>query len=151
MKNVRVVRPGADTIDALDIGITDGSFSALSPDLDPAEGANVFNGVGLLAFPGVVDAHMHFGIYHPLSEDIATESRAAAVGGVTTGISYIRTGQYYLNRAGPYSEFFPTVLEMSEGRSHVDYGYHLAPMTNSHIGEIEDLIGSDQHPEMAVG
>lgn len=140
VKNVRVVRPGADTIDALDIGITGGSFSALSPDLDPAGGANVFDGAGLLAFPGVVDAHMHFGIYHPLSEDIATESRAAAVGGVTTGISYIRTGQYYLNRAGPYSEFFPTVLEMSEGRSHVDYGYHLAPMTNGHIGEIEDLI-----------
>lgn len=140
VKNVRVVRPGHDTVDELDIGITGESFAALSPDLDPSKGSTVFDGAGLLAFPGVVDAHMHFGIYHPLSEDIGTESRAAAVGGVTTGISYMRTGQYYLNRGGPYSEFFPAVLEMSKGRSHVDYGYHLAPMMNSHIGEIEDLV-----------
>lgn len=140
VKNVRVVRPGHDTVDELDIGITGESFAALSPALHPDEGAAVFDGAGLHAFPGVVDAHMHFGIYHPLSEDIGTESRAAAIGGVTTGISYIRTGQYYLNRGGAYAEFLPTALEMSEGRSHVDYGYHLAPMMSSHISEIEDLI-----------
>ncbi len=142
VKNVRVVRPGHESVDDLDIGITGESFAALSPDLDPGDAATVFDGSGLLAFPGVVDAHMHFGIYHPLSEDIGTESRAAALGGVTTGLSYIRTGQYYLNRGGPYSEFFPAVLEKSEGRSHIDYGYHLAPMEHAHIAEIEHLIES---------
>jgi len=35
---------------------------------------------GLLAFPGVVDAHMHTGIYAPLAEDAVSESRAAAPG-----------------------------------------------------------------------
>ena len=71
VKNVRVVRPGHDTVDELDIGITGRAVAALSPDLDPEEGETVFDGAGLLAFPGIVDAHMHFGIYHPLSEDIA--------------------------------------------------------------------------------
>jgi 2-methylcitrate dehydratase PrpD len=33
--------------------------------------------------------------------------RAAAQGGVTTGITYIRTGQYYLNKGGPYATSSP--------------------------------------------
>ena len=70
---------------------------------------------GKLAFPGVVDAHQHWGIYNPLAEDADTESRAAAQGGVTTGITYMRTGQYYLNKGGPYAEFFPEVLAADRG------------------------------------
>ena len=108
--------------------------------IDPEEAAVVHDGGGLLAFPGVVDAHMHFGIYHPLKDDIASESKTAASGGVTSGISYMRTGRYYLNKSGPYSEFFPEVLSLSEGRSYVDYGYHLAPMMKQHIEEIPELI-----------
>ncbi len=67
---------------------------------DAAEADSVFDAAGLLVFPGVVDAHMHFGTYNELAKDITSESRAAALGGVTTGISYMRTGQYYLNRGG---------------------------------------------------
>src|SRR3712207_9386831 len=52
----------------------------------------------------------------------------------------MRTGQYYLNRGGPYREFFPQVLAASEGRSYVDYAFHLAPMSKEHIGEIPSLI-----------
>ncbi len=95
---------------------------------------------GLLAFPGVVDAHQHWGIYNPLEEDTASESRAAAQGGVTTGITYIRTGAYYLNRGGSYLDFMPEVLQRTEGRAHVDYGFHVAPMQSSHIGELEALV-----------
>ena len=31
-------------------------------------------------------------------------------------------------------------VEMTEGRSHVDYAFHLAPMMSEHIDEIDDLI-----------
>ena len=141
--NVQVVRPGHPDNAALDIGITDGRITQLAPSIDPAEARDVFDGNALLAFPGAVDAHMHFGIYNPLPEDIASESRAAATGGVTTGLSYMRSGWYYLNRGGPYRDFYPTVVEMTEGRSHVDYAFHLAPMMSEHIDEIEDLI--DNH------
>ena len=138
--NVEVVRPGHADNAALDIGITDGRIAGLAPSLADEGAAEIFDGGGLLAFPGAVDAHMHFGIYNPLSEDIASESRAAALGGVTTGLSYMRSGQYYLNRGGPYSEFYPTVVEMTDGRSHIDYAFHLAPMMSEHIDEIEDLV-----------
>ena len=141
IKNVRVVRPDAKALADADIAITDGKFSRVHPGLSPEEAKTVYDGKGRLAFPGVVDAHMHTGIYAPLAEDAVSESRAAAQGGVTTSLNYFRTGQYYLNRGGPYAAFFPEVLKLSEGRFHVDYGYHLAPMDRAQIGEIEDLIG----------
>lgn len=139
IKNVRVVRPFADSVETADLGIKDGKFAAIAPSIDPPEGAQVIDGGGLLGFPGVVDAHTHAGIYNPLADDAVSESRAAAQGGVTTMITYFRSGQYYLNKGGPYRDFYPEVLRISEGRYHVDYAYHLAPIHGHHIDEIESL------------
>jgi allantoinase len=139
IKNVRVVRPNRPAVDRLDLGIKDGIFARIAPDIPAGDAAHVHDARHLLGFPGVVDAHTHAGIYAPLAEDAVTESRAAVSGGVTTMLTYFRTGQYYLNRGGPYAEFFPEVLRLSEGRYHCDYGYHLAPIAPSHIGEMEDL------------
>jgi len=140
IRNVRVVRPDADAPFDADIGITGGKFSKVLSGLSAGEAKAIYDGKGRLAFPGVVDAHMHTGIYAPLVEDAVSESCAAAQGGVTTSLNYFRTGQYYLNRGGPYEAFFPEVLKLSEGRFHVDYGYHLAPMDRRHISEIETLV-----------
>lgn len=140
IRDVLVVRPGGGEPVAADIAVTGGAISEVGRDLVIPEGAEVHEGRGLLAFPGVVDAHQHWGIYNPLSADTASESRACAQGGVTTSLTYMRTGQYYLNRGGPYSEVFPEVLAASEGRSYVDYAFHLAPMQSSHICEIPALV-----------
>ena len=140
VKNVRVVRPHTSSVETADIAIADGRFTRIAPDIDPATAREVVDGRQRLAFPGVIDAHMHTGIYSPLAEDAISESRAAAMGGVTTSLNYIRTGKYYLNKGGPYREFFPEVLEQSEGRFHVDYAYHLAPMMAAHIDEIDALV-----------
>jgi allantoinase len=123
-----------------DIGVAGGRLARLAPGIPASEAATVVDGRRKLAFPGVVDSHQHWGIYRPLAEDTGTESRAAAQGGVTTGITYLRTGQYYLNRAGPYEEFFPQVLSAAAGRSFIDYAFHLAPMSSRHIEEIPLLV-----------
>jgi allantoinase len=140
IKNVRVVRPNATSVEDADIGIVGEKFSGIGRNLPAAEAKTVHDGNGWLAFPGVVDAHMHTGIYSPLEEDAVSESRAAAQGGVTSSLNYFRTGQYYLNRGGPWRDFFPAVLKTCAGRFHVDYGFHLAPMDRTHISEIENLI-----------
>jgi allantoinase len=140
VKNLRIVRPGESAVMQGDIAISDGKIAALAHDLPANDAAQVTDGKGQLAFPGLVDAHMHTGIYSPLLEDAVTESRAAAQGGVTSSLNYMRSGQYYLNRGGRYAEFFPEVLTSSEGRFHVDYGYHLAPMDRQQIREIPLLI-----------
>ncbi|MCI4430907.1 MAG: dihydroorotase family protein [Burkholderiales bacterium] len=140
LKGVRVVRPHADAVQDADIAIAAGKVAAVAPGIDPARAKEVFDGRGRLAFPGVVDAHMHSGIYAPLEEDAVSESKAAAMGGVTSSLNYFRTGQYYLNKGGSYAKFFPEVLDTSKNRFHVDYGYHLAPMDRTHIDEIPMLI-----------
>jgi allantoinase len=140
IKNARVVRPNKTAVELLDIGIRSGKIERLAPEIRDSESHNTFDAKGLLAFPGLVDAHMHTGIYSPLAEDAPTESRAAAMGGVTSSLNYMRTGQYYLNKTGPYADFFPEVLDVSKDRFYVDYGYHIAPIMYRHIDEIELLI-----------
>ena len=140
IKNVRVVRPHGNVVHEGDIAITGERVVKVAPGVDVTQAKKVYDGKGRLAFPGVVDAHMHSGIYSPLDEDAVTESKAAAMGGVTSSLNYFRTGQYYLNKGGPYAKFYPEVLKISKGRFHVDYGFHLAPMDRKHIEEIPMLI-----------
>jgi allantoinase len=140
VKNARVVLPGSTDVQDLDLAVSGGRFARLAPDIAAEDGTQVFDARGRLVFPGVVDAHQHWGIYNPLAEDTRSESRASAQGGVTTGLTYMRTGQYYLNEGGPYEQFFPKVLAAADGNSYVDYAFHLAPMMRRHIDEIPLLV-----------
>ncbi len=140
IKNAKLVDAESDTQPSRDIAIRDGKIAVIAATIDAGEAKEILDARGQLAFPGVVDAHMHTGIYSALEDDAVSESQAAAMGGVTASLNYMRTGQYYLNKSGPYSEFFPEVLEKSAGRFHVDYAYHLAPIMSSHIDEIDECI-----------
>jgi allantoinase len=140
IKNVRVVRPHGNAVHTMDIAVAGEKIAKVAPDIAVTQAKATYDGKGRLAFPGVVDAHMHSGIYSPLHEDAISESKAAAMGGVTSSLNYFRTGQYYLNKGGPYKKFFPEVLKISKDRFYVDYGYHLAPMDSTHIQEIPELI-----------
>jgi allantoinase len=143
IKNVRVVRPHGNVVFDADIAVAGERIAKIAPGIAATRAKTVYDGKGRLAFPGVVDAHMHSGIYSPLAEDAVTESKAAAMGGVTSSLNYFRTGQYYLNKGGAYKKFYPEVLKISKGRFHVDYGYHLAPIAREHIDEIPMMI--DKH------
>jgi len=140
IKNLRVVRPNKQSVENLDLGIKDGKFVQIAPEIDSKLAKETFDAQNRLGFPGLVDAHMHIGIYQPLDQDAVTESKAAAMGGVTTSLNYIRTGQYYLNQGGSYKNFFPEVLKLSEGNFYVDYGYHIAPLASGHIDEMQWLF-----------
>jgi dihydropyrimidinase/dihydroorotase len=68
----------------LGIAVDGGRIVALGDDgrLPPAR--ETFDATGLHLIPGLVDSEAHPGCYSPLKDDLATESRAAAVAGVTT-------------------------------------------------------------------
>lgn len=140
IKNARVIKHDQEAPLDVDIAIKDGKIAKLEAGLDLALAKESFDAGGKLAFPGVVDGHQHWGIYNPLSEDTASESRASAQGGVTTALSYMRTGQYYMNKGGSYLDVFPEVLEQTAGNAFIDYAYHLAPLTAQHLKEIPELI-----------
>src|ERR1700733_13595415 len=150
IKNARVVRPKQSGVEYLDIGIKDGKVARLSPEIRADDAAEIFDAKRLLAFPGCVDAHMHIGIYQALADDAVTESKADAMGGVTSSLNYIRTGQYYLNRGGPYREVMPEVLRLTEGRFWVDYGYHVAPIEAQHLVEMAYLATGHGVPSLKI-
>ncbi|WP_155371244.1 dihydroorotase [Catellatospora vulcania] len=142
VKDGTLVLPYVGTVRA-DLAVRDGKIAAIGDDLDPASADEVLSAQGRLVFPGAVDAHYHLGIYRDLALDAAEETRSSLVGGVTTVLSYFRTGQHYLNRTGPYGEIFPQVLDAVAGHAWTDYGFHLAPMDTAQVGEVPALI--DEH------
>jgi len=123
-----------------DIGIKNEKIAAIDESISSQTAQKVINATGLHVFPGAVDSHFHIGIYRPLADDATSESTSAASGGVTTILSYFRTGHDYLNKIGPYKEILPELVEISDKTFLTDFGYHLACMTDEHIDEIEWLV-----------
>jgi dihydropyrimidinase/allantoinase len=123
-----------------DIGVRGEKIAAIESDIDAAGAKRVIDATGRHVFPGAVDSHTHVGIYRPFAEDAASESASSASGGVTTILTYFRTGRDYLNKMGPYREILPELLALSETSFRTDYGFHLALFTEGHIGEIEWLV-----------
>lgn len=140
--NGRIVMPGvsSDPVPAA-IGVRGGRIAAIADDLSSADAEEVVDADGLVVFPGGVDCHFHLGIYRPLELDASSETESSLVGGVTSVVSYFRTGSHYLNKTGSYREILPEVLQMTSGRAHTDYAYHLAPMTTPQLDEIDWLVG----------
>src|SRR5512145_2912273 len=124
-----------------DVGVRDGRVAALADALAPADGDVVEDARGRLVLPGAVDSHFHIGIYRDLATDAESETASALAGGVTTVVSYFRTGSHYLNKSGPYQTIFPEVVAATEGHAHTDFGYHIGIMTSEQLDEVEWLVG----------
>jgi dihydroorotase-like cyclic amidohydrolase len=125
-----------------DIGVRGGTIAALADAIDPAQAEEVIDARGHLVMPGAVDSHFHLGIYRSMADDAESETASALVGGVTSVISYFRTGQHYLNKTGRYHDIFPEVLALTEGRTYTDYGFHIAIMTSGQLDEVDWLVAS---------
>ncbi len=139
IKNGLVVIPYVGQL-PMDIGIRDGRIAALEDHIDTTEADELIDASGKAVLPGGVDTHFHLGIYRDITQDTESETTSSVVGGVTSVISYFRTGQHYLNKTGPYREIFPEVLDRVAGHARIDYSFHLAPMTAEHIREIPWLV-----------
>ncbi|MEV6968254.1 dihydroorotase family protein [Hamadaea sp. NPDC051192] len=142
VKGGTLVLPYTGTVRA-DLAVRGNRIAAIADEIPVSDAVEVVDARNRLVFPGAVDAHFHLGIYRPLEVDAAEETHSSLVGGVTTVLSYFRTGQHYLNRTGPYAEIFPEVLAAVAGRSWTDYGFHLAPMDTAQVGEVPALV--DEH------
>ena len=123
-----------------DVACRGGRIVQVADAIDPSDAEEVLDARGKLVFPGAVDAHFHIGIYHPVSEDAESETRSSLVGGVTSVLSYFRTGSHYLNRTGSYREILPEVIRATEGHAYTDFGYHIGIMSGAQIGEIDWLV-----------
>ena len=92
IKNGRVLNPPTNTDELLDIKIDGNIISAVEADIVPVFSDEVIDATGCLIFPGLIDMHVHFrDPGQTEKEDIATGSKAAARGGVTTVLAMPNT------------------------------------------------------------
>ncbi|MBN9076471.1 MAG: dihydroorotase family protein [Rhizobiales bacterium] len=132
--NGDVLLPGGP-LQKLDVVVTDGRISGLlAPETNRAA-MEVVDASGLLVMPGVVDVHLHLGhgadISRPrVKEDAASETGAAAAGGVTTMIPYFFATEPFENG------LFDEVRKITEAGARIDFGYHLVISTEEQLAAV---------------
>jgi dihydroorotase len=100
-------------------------------DMEPPAGCTVINATGLLLLPGVIDCHVHFrepGVTH--KADLATESRAAVAGGVTSFFEMPNTQPQTVTL-----ELLEQKMALAAEKSLANYSFFLGA-SNDNINEI---------------
>ena len=116
-----------------DFAIQDGKIAAiLQPGENVGEASRIIDATGKHVFPGIIDAHIHFGFAEPLTE-YNTETIYAAQGGVSTVLGY------FLNNE-PYTEVYAEQLAEAESRAYVDFGFHFSTAKDIHLDELATYI-----------
>lgn len=114
------------------IAATQGKIVAIG-EADQLPNANrVIDAEGLYLIPGAIDPHQHLGFVFPIDSDWRTETRSAAVGGVTTVFNY-------LWHADSYLAHFADDLESAERNALVDFMFETLMVSPSHNLEITEL------------
>lgn len=135
LQNVRLIDPSQGLDQVADLLLEDGKIAGIGEHLS-AEGAEVVDGTGLVAAPGLVDMHVHLrdpGLTY--KEDVYTGCRAAAAGGVTSLLAMPNTK--------PAMDTPETVRELLERAKTADAAvYTAACITKGLKGEeLTDLAG----------
>jgi dihydroorotase len=129
---------GPSGVAAGDIGIRDGRIVALGA-FPSAIAAEVLDARGLHVLPGVIDTQVHFrepGLTH--KEDLATGTRAAILGGVTSVFEMPNTVPPTTN-----AETLADKLRRAQGRASCDYAFYVGATGEnaSDLAALEDRPG----------
>ena len=87
---------------------------------------------GLHVFPGLIEAHMHFGFGEKITE-YQTETAHAAIGGFTTVLAY------FLNNEA-YGDVYRREQGYARPRAHIDYGFHFSTASELHVQELPSYV-----------
>lgn len=132
MRGGTVVRPGVRP-EPMDVLVRDGLIAGLlAPGERVAEGVPEQSAHGLHVFPGLIDAHVHFGFGEKITE-YDTETAYAAQGGFTTVLGYL------LNNLA-YTEVYEREQGYAAARCRVDYGFHFSTANEVHIRELAQYV-----------
>ena len=117
----------------LDLLVQGGRITGrLAPGAGAPEGIAERSASGLHVFPGLIDAHVHFGFGEKITE-YETETVYAAQGGFTTILGY------FLNNEA-YTEVYEREQAYARTRAHVDYGFHFSVANELHVRELAEYV-----------
>jgi len=128
--NASAVIPKVGIVET-NIMIEEGKIKALTSSANEISASRKVDANGKYVLPGVIDPHVHYGVYTPINEAARTESRSAAVGGVTTMIRMLRLYESYRN--------VTRQLEASKKNHHIDYSIHASILRPEQLNEITYL------------
>ena len=133
----RVVLPGTDGVPA-DIVVRQGKIAGILTPGTAADSREILDVSGLVVFPGVIDVHLHLGhgmdIARPrVPEDAASETAAAAAGGVTTLVPYLMATE-------PFESIFDDVRAVTEAGARIDYSYHFIISTEAQLAAVPRYV-----------
>ena len=139
IRNARMVNEGRTTEG--DLLVRDGRIERIAPEIADPGGARVIDATGRVLMPGMIDDQVHFrepGATH--KGEIATESRAAVAGGITTYMDMPNTKPQTVT-----VEALEAKYALAEGRSAANYGFYLGA-TNDNLEQVRAL-----RPDQACG
>jgi len=124
------------------IVIKDGKIENIVSESNLPSANKIIDAHGNLVMPGIIDPHQHLGGISPLDDDILTETRSAAAGGVTTVISLLRrrykeTGEVPI---GPYLPKKDRLREIVNTKASVDTTFNAGIEDDEQIGEISRYV-----------
>ena len=117
-----------------DVGVRAGKVAALGQDLW-SEGVQTIDASGLWVFPGLIDPHVHLGNHFPFAQELSTETRSAACGGVTTLITTVRR-ESFTSPPQPYTTFFNEAIKKLAGVPSIDWASHFTISPSSPLHEV---------------
>ena len=131
IKNGYVVIPKVG-IRNTNIVIENGKIKELSRSLDNLSCSRSIDATGKYILPGLIDPHVHYGVYTPINEAARTESKSAAIGGVTTMIRMLRLDSDYKNN-------IKKQINSSLQNHIIDFSIHCSILTKQHLQDISYL------------
>ncbi|HUS53709.1 MAG TPA: dihydroorotase family protein [Thermohalobaculum sp.] len=122
----------------VDILIAGGRIAAVTERGGGAAAAETVVVKGLTVLPGAIDAHVHLGhgadISRPrVPSDAASETGAAAIGGVTCIIPYVMSAE-------PYVGVFDELVQITQAGARIDFGLHFVIATDAQLAELPGYI-----------
>ncbi|RKL62296.1 hypothetical protein DXT63_12565 [Thermoanaerobacteraceae bacterium SP2] len=115
-----------------DLGIKEGKIWSMGREIRIPAKKNI-NAAGKCILPGIIDPHIHLGIFADFATEVETETRAALKGGVTTA------GCFF---GGTESHFktFPPLEKILREKSKIDIIPHFVISNHTQLSEVPEYI-----------
>ncbi len=129
--NANLVIPKIGIVNT-NILIENGKIKNITNSIDSISYSNKINVREKFVLPGLIDPHIHYGVFSPVDQSSKTESRSAAMGGVTTIMRMLRLNESYEQKIAEH-------LKASENNHFIDYTLHASILNSKQIDNIPYL------------
>jgi len=112
------------------IAVAEGKIVGLLDPSLPVEADLFIDAKGNYVLPGVIEPHAHIG-----DKDYLTETKSAAIGGVTTVLNHVRDVN-----SDDYDALYGKIKGMCEKQAYVDFSVHFGLITQTHLNNLDKYI-----------